>query len=356
MSAPTTTRTALALATSAHAAATLGRRQRRRKVVRVGLVLLAVMAILGAVAVTVGDYPLSVAGSWQAARGMNPDPLANYFVQHQRLPRIAAAIIVGAALGVSGGIFQTLTRNPLGSPDVIGFTNGAATGALIQIIVFSAAPAQVGAGAMIGGMVSAAVVYGLSYRGGSSSLRLVLVGIGVAASLQAANSILIVRSSLSAAQNAVQWLAGSLNQASWSTVLLIGGPTVIVIGLAFSLQRTLTTLSLGDDLAGGLGVGVERSRLTLVAVGVALVATATAIAGPVAFVALAAPQLGLRLLGRGVMSLPIAALMGAVVVQLSDLVAQRLFAPTQLPVGVVTGTLGGAYLIWLLHRQWRGRR
>ena len=355
MSAPTTTRTALALATSAHAAATLGRRQRRRKVVRVGLVLLAVMAILGAVAVTVGDYPLSVAGSWQAARGMNPDPLANYFVQHQRLPRIAAAIIVGAALGVSGGIFQTLTRNPLGSPDVIGFTNGAATGALIQIVVFSAAPAQVGAGAMIGGMVSAAVVYGLSYRGGSSSLRLVLVGIGVAASLQAANSILIVRSSLSAAQNAVQWLAGSLNQASWSTVLLIGGPTVIVIGLAFSLQRTLTTLSLGDDLAGGLGVGVERSRLTLVAVGVALVATATAIAGPVAFVALAAPQLGLRLLGRGVMSLPIAALMGAVVVQLSDLVAQRLFAPTQLPVGVVTGTLGGAYLIWLLHRQWKGR-
>ena len=335
---------------------TQGRRQRRRRTMLVGSVLLAIMGVLAAVAVAVGDYPLSVAGSWQAARGMNPDPLANYFVQHQRLPRIAAAVIVGAALGISGGIFQTLTRNPLGSPDVIGFTNGAATGALIQIIVFSAAPAQVGAGAMIGGMASAAIVYGFSYRHGSSSLRLVLVGIGVAASLQAANSILIVRSSLSAAQNAVQWMAGSLNQASWSTVLLIGGPTLIIIGWALGLQRTLTTLSLGDELAGGLGVGVERSRLILVGVGVALVATATAIAGPVAFVALAAPQLGLRLLRRGVMSLPIAALMGAVIVQLSDLVAQRLFAPIQLPVGVVTGTLGGAYLIWLLHRQWKSKR
>lgn len=317
------------------------------------LILLGTLLVLGAVGLTVGDYPLSVAESWQAARGMSADPLANYFVQHQRLPRVVAAVIVGAALGTSGGIFQTLTRNPLGSPDVIGFTTGAATGALVQIIVFGAAPAQVGIGAVLGGLGSAAVVYGLSYRRGSNSHRLVLVGIGVAATLQAANSIMIVRSSLGAAQNAAQWLAGSLNQTSWSTVLVVGVPAMIVVALAVGSQRTLTALALGDELAGGLGVRIERSRMILVGLGVALVAAATAIAGPVAFVALAAPQLGLRLLGRGVLSLPVAAMMGAAVVLASDLVAQRLFAPTQLPVGAVTGTIGGGYLIWLLHQQWR---
>lgn len=334
-------------------AAAADRNRRRRRAWVVGWSLTGLVMIMAATAVTVGDYPLSAPESWAAARGMSADPLANYFVQQQRLPRIVAAIMVGVALGVSGAIFQTLTRNPLGSPDVIGFTTGAATGALVQIIVLGATSAQVGLGAVVGGLASAVVVYGLSRRRGTSSQRLVLVGIGVAATLQAANSIMIVRSSLGAAQNAVQWLAGSLNQTAWSTVLLVGGPAMIMVGVAVGLQRTLTTLALGDELAGGLGVPVERSRLILVGVGVALVAAGTAVAGPVAFVALAAPQLGARLLGRGVLSLPVAGLMGAAIVLTSDLVAQRIFAPTQLPVGVVTGSVGGAYLIWLLRRQWR---
>jgi iron complex transport system permease protein len=326
-------------------------RLERRSLVA-GAVMLAALLAVGVVALLIGDYPLGVAGALRALVGIGDDPLAQYFVQDQRAPRVLAAVLVGAALGTSGCIFQTLSANPLGSPDVIGFTVGSATGALLQIIVLDAGPAGIATGAVLGGLGTAAVVYALSWRGAVAGYRLVLVGIGVSAVLQGVNSLL-VRASLTAAQTASQWLAGSFNAATWGEVGLVAAGTAMLVPAALLLSRPLGMMTSGDDLAAGLGVRVERRRLELVAVGVALVSLAVAAAGPISFVALAAPQLSRRLARTSGTGMGGAALMGAVLVLVSDVIAQRILAPTQLPVGVVTGSLGGIYLIWLLARERR---
>ena len=324
--------------------------ERRTAVVALGAVV--VLLVLAAAGLLIGDYPLNLGQAVRALFGMG-DPLAQFFVRGQRAPRVLAAILVGAALAVSGAIFQSLSANPLGSPDVIGFTTGSASGALIAIIVIGAGPAQTAVGALAGGAVTAAVVYLLAWRRGLTGGRLVLVGIGVAAVLQGLNSLLLVRASLTAAQTAGQWLAGSFNAVGWPRVLLVAGALAVLLPAAALLARPLGALVLGDDLAAALGVRVERSRTLLVVVGVVLVAVATAAAGPINFIALAAPQIARRLTRTSGIGLGTAALLGAVLVLASDLLAQRLFAPTQLAVGVVTGVLGGGYLIWLLAGQAR---
>jgi iron complex transport system permease protein len=308
---------------------------------------------LGLVALLIGDYPMDAAQAVGALAGVGDDPLAQFFVREQRAPRVVAAVAVGMALGISGRVFQSLSANPLGSPDVIGFTTGAATGALVQIIVFDAGPAAVALGAVLGGFATAALVYLLAWREGLAGYRLVLVGIGVAAVAQGVNSMLVVRASLSAAQSAAQWLAGSFNAVTWAQALVALGTVVVLLPAALALSRPLAVMMMGDELATGLGVRVERRRLELVVVGVAAVSLATAVAGPIAFVALAAPQIARRLV-RSDSMLP-AALTGGALVLCCDILAQRLFAPTQLAVGVVTGAVGGVYLVWLLASEWRRR-
>ncbi|AZA12121.1 FecCD family ABC transporter permease [Corynebacterium gerontici] len=317
--------------------------------------LFCVLCALGVSALLIGDYGISAVEAVRALFGQSQDRLAIYFVQHQRAPRLIAGILVGAALGASGAIFQTLSDNPLGSPDVIGFSTGAATGALIQIILFSATPTGVAIGAMCGGLFTALTVYGLSLERGAKvgGIRLVLIGIGVSAVLHALNSLLIVRASLASAQTAALWLAGSLNAVQLDSI----GFYIVVIALgllfAFMLSRPLDALTSGDEIATAVGVDVQRRKPQLIAVGVALVAAAVAIAGPIAFVALSAPQIARRLCRSGTSEIFASALSGAVIVVGSDIAAQRVFAPTQLPVGAVTGVLGGAYLVWLLIYQTR---
>lgn len=323
------------------------------RVVRVALIALASLAALGLVGLLIGDYPMSLDQVLRALFGTGTDPLAQYFVRGQRAPRVVAAILVGAALAVSGAIFQSLSNNPLGSPDVIGFTTGSATGALLAIIVLGSGPAETAVGALVGGALTATLVYLLAWRRGLTGGRLVLVGIGIAAVLQGVNNLLLVRASLTSAQTAAQWLAGSFNATGWPKTLLVGAALLVLLPVAGALARPLGVLALGDELAGGLGVRVDRARAGLVIVGVALVAIATAAAGPIAFIALAAPQIARKLTRTSGIGLGSAALVGAVLVLASDLIAQRLFAPTQLAVGVVTGTVGGAYLVWLLGSEWR---
>lgn len=318
-----------------------------------GAALVLVILGLGVASLLVGDYPLSPGGALRALVGVGQDPLAQFFVRDQRLPRVLATVVVGAALGVSGCIFQSLSANPLGSPDVIGFTVGSATGALVQILLLDAGPTGIALGAVLGGLGTAVVVLALSWRRGVSSQRLVLVGIGVSAVLQGVNSLLVVNASLGAAQSASQWLAGSFNAMTWSRVGAGALGAAVLIPAALVLARPLALMTSGDDLARSLGERVERRRLELVLVGVALVSLAVATAGPISFVALAAPQLSRRLTRTGGVGMGGAALLGAVLVLVSDLLAQRLLAPAQLPVGVVTGSLGGIYLIWLLARERR---
>lgn len=303
-----------------------------------------------------GDYPISVLQVIRSLLGISDDPLAQFFVRDLRAPRVVMAMLVGAALGVSGAIFQALTANPLGSPDITGFTVGAATGALVQIIIFNGGPLAIGTGAMLGGFATGAAVYLLSRSNGVTGTRFVLIGIGVAAVLQGVNALLVVRASLTAAQTAAQWLAGSFNATSWSGTITLGAVLALLLPSSLLLSRPLGVMLTGPDLAVGLGVRVDLRRVQLIALGVALVAVTVAAAGPIAFVALAAPQLARRLTQTSGPGLGGAALMGAFLVLTSDVISQRLFAPTQLPVGVVTGSLGGIYLIWLLSREWRKDR
>ncbi|WP_306359857.1 iron chelate uptake ABC transporter family permease subunit [Nocardia sp. CC227C] len=265
-----------------------------------------------------------------------------------RFPRVLLALALGAALGVSGAILQSVTRNPLGSPDIVGFNTGAYTGALLVILTLGGGNFQTAAGALIGGLGAALAIQLLAFRHHVSGFRLIIVGIGVSAMLASVNTWLILRADLHAAMSAAAWGAGSLNGLSWPQV----GPALAILAVlavaVIPAAPRLRMLELGDDLAHAFGIRVGRARMLLIVLSVALTATATAVAGPIAFVALAAPQLGRRLARTPSTALAPAAAMGALLLVACDWIAQRVFAPTTLPVGVVTVSIGGLYLAYLL--------
>lgn len=325
---------------------------RRSTVVTVATVL--ALAALVVLSLGMGDYTVGPGQVLAAVLGGGDDPLASYFVTELRAPRAVAAVAVGAALGLSGALFQTITRNPLGSPDIIGFTTGAATGALVQIIVFQTSGPAVGLGTLVGGAATAGLVRLLLGRDGLGGASLVLVGLGVGATLAALNTLLVVRASLESAQTAGQWLAGSLNTMLWPKVLVVLALVVVLAVALLPISRGLQQLSVGEDAARATGVPVAQVRAGAVAVAVALVSLATALTGPIAFVALAAPQVARRLCGLTSPGLVSSAVTGAFLVLGADLVAQHVFT-RELAVGVVTGALGGVYLIGLLALEWRRR-
>ncbi|MDA5473739.1 iron-enterobactin ABC transporter permease [Yersinia kristensenii] len=314
-----------------------------------GLLLLACL-LAGLLALMVGTLPLS-SGQVFAALFGQASGAVDIIVNQWRLPRAMMALIFGAALGISGAIFQSLVRNPLGSPDIIGFNAGAYTGALVAITLFNGSYFEVASSALGGGLLSALAVYLLAYRQGIQGFRLIIVGIAIGAMLTAFNTWLTITASLEAAMTAAAWGAGSLNGLTWAK----GLPSVIFIiiatVIAMLLSRRMPLLEMGDDAAGALGVPVEITRLGLMAIGVILMAAVTAAAGPISFIALAAPQIAKRLLGTSSVTLTASALMGALLLIAADLCAQHLFLPNQLPVGVVTISIGGLYLIWLLIRE-----
>ncbi|GAB2706438.1 FecCD family ABC transporter permease [Nocardia thraciensis] len=311
-------------------------------------VILAVAALAVAVlALGTGDYPIPPDRVLRALF-VGSDRFDRLVVWEWRFPRVVLALALGAALGVSGAILQSVTRNPLGSPDIVGFTTGAYTGALVVILALGGGEFPTAAGALVGGLATALVIQILAFRHHVTGFRLIIVGIGVSAMLASVNTWLILRADLDAAMSAAAWGLGSLNGLSWSQV----GPVLIILAaLAIALVPAvprLQMLEFGDDLARSFGVRVGRTRLLLIALSVALTAVAAAVAGPIAFVALAAPQLGRRLARTPATPLLPAAAMGALLLVGSDWVAQRVFAPTTLPVGVVTVSIGGVYLAYLL--------
>lgn len=323
---------------------------RRTVLVTAALAMLALA--VGILALSTGDLVVPPGDVVGALFG-RADAATRLVVVEWRLPRVLLALLLGAALGLSGAIFQALTRNPLGSPDVIGFNTGAYTGVLVVIVFFGNGYALVAAGALLGGLATAAVVYLLAYQRGSQGFRLIIVGIAMGAVLSSVNEWFQIKVKLQVAVAASIWGQGSLNGLSWAQVT----PVVLLVaglgGLLLAAGPRLQLLELGDDVATGLGVRVEATRLAYLGIGVGLIALATAAAGPISFVALAAPQLAQRLTHSAGTALAPAAAMGALLLIASDWVAQRAFAPTQLPVGVVTVTLGGAYFAWLLARQVR---
>ena len=283
------------------------------------------------------------------------DPGAGFkrtIVLEWRLPRVALALLVGAALAVSGALFQSLTDNPLGSPDIIGFTSGSYTGAIVALTVLGAGLDGAAAGALVGGLATAGVVLALTYRRGIEGFRLVIVGIGVTAMLTAVNQWLLLRAQAEVAMSASIWGAGSLSGSTRQAMLLAAAGVVVLLVLVALASASLRQLELGDDLARSHGVRAGAVRLGVVVLGVALVALAVATSGPIAFVALTAPQIAARLLRSPGLPLVGSALTGAFLLLGADLVAQYL-VPGGVPVGTVTIVLGGAYLVALLIREAR---
>jgi iron complex transport system permease protein len=316
------------------------------------LILLAIAAVVGVVTLASGEFYVAPGDVLWALLGQAEGRI-HMVVVEWRLPRTALALLLGAALGISGAIFQSLTRNPLGSPDIIGFDAGSYTGALIVITMFGGGYLMVASGALLGGLATALLVYLLAYSRGVQGFRLIIVGIGVSAMLTSLNTWMLLRAKLEVAMAAAIWGAGSLNGMTLERLGISSIVLAILVPMALAMSRPMGQLELGDDAARALGVGAERSRLGLLVLGVALTATATATAGPIGFISLAAPQLARRLTGAaGVAMLPAAA-MGALLLAGADFLAQRAFAPTQLPVGIVTVSLGGIYFVWLLLREAR---
>jgi iron complex transport system permease protein len=309
-------------------------------------------AALAVLALGVGEYPVSPAEVIGVLTGREQG-FVNVLVLQWRLPRIVLALVIGAALGMSGAIFQALTRNPLGSPDVIGFNFGAYTGALVVIGAFGGGYYLTALGGVIGGLLTAVVVYLLAYRSGMAGFRLIIVGIGVGAMLSSLNQWIILKIKLHQAITAAVWQQGTLNGLRWEQAVPVLVCVAIVVVILVPIGPQLSILQLGDDAAGGLGLQPERARIAYFGVGVLLIAVATAAAGPISFVALAAPQLARRVVGTPGVGLISSAVMGGFLLLSSDLIALRIFAPAELPVGAVTVVAGGAYLIWLLVMQAR---
>ncbi|GAB3310618.1 iron-enterobactin ABC transporter permease [Epidermidibacterium keratini] len=315
-------------------------------------VLVAAAVLAAMLALRIGDYPLTLAQVAGSLLGQE-DGFAATVVVEWRLPRAFGALIFGAALGVSGAMFQSLTRNPLGSPDIIGFTTGSYTGALIVIIFAGGGFYAIATGSLVGGLLTAVAVYAFAYRRGVTSFRLIIVGIGMTAMLNAFNTYLLMRAEREVALAGATWGAGSVSGLAWSQVAPVSALLLAAFALAALVSRPMRASELGDDAASALGVNVERTRLAVVVVAVALTALVTAVAGPIAFVALAAPQLARRLTGSAGVTLAASAAMGALLLSVSDLIAQNLLA--NLPVGVVTVSVGGLYLVWLLVMETRRR-
>lgn len=327
------------------------------RVAGVSLAFLVAIVVLLVLAIGSGDYALTPWEVVQTLAGGGPQG-ADFVVNTIRLPRAITAILVGAALGAAGAVFQSVTRNPLGSPDIIGFTSGASAGAVAQIVVFDGGSGAVALGALAGGVGTAVVVWLLAFRRseGVQGYRLILIGIGMSFVMVAATQYLLTRARIEEAAMANVWITGSLNGRGWEHVLPVGVALAVVLPLVFLFSRDLRMMEMGDDAASALGVPIAKARNGLLLLAVALTAVATSSAGPVLFVALASPQIARRLTRATGPGVGAAALTGAALLLLSDFAAQRVFPDEQLPVGVVTGVAGGGYLIWLLANEWRGGR
>ena len=322
----------------------------RAALIGAGLLLLALL--LAVLLLGIGTLHLSPGEVLASLFGVGDNPTAERIIQRVRLPRVLTAVFVGAALGMAGSVFQSISRNALGSPDIIGFTTGAASGAIVQIILFNAGPLGASLAAVLSGVCTAAVVFVLSLKGRTTGgYRLVLVGIGVGAMLTGLNTVLLVTGDLDQAMTAQLWLSGSLNTRTWSHVVPAALGFVLIVPIAIYHARQLNILEMGDDTACQLGVPVERSRLVMVMAAVGLTSIATAAAGPISFIALAAPQLARRLTGSPDIPLVSGAIMGALLLLSADLVSQRFPLNLNLPIGLTTGLLGGFYLLWLLTRS-----
>ena len=280
-------------------------------------------------------------------------PGISFIVWESRLPAAVIALLAGTAFGLSGTVFQTMLRNPLASPDVIGVTLGSSTGAVIAMAFFQAQGTVLFWFALLGGLATAALLLLVSGAGrtgatGAVDNRFVLVGIGVGAALSAVISYLMTRLPSQTAGDAMHWLVGSLSASTWDRAAVLALALAVLLPVLALLTPRQRILQLGDDAATSLGLHVPRTRIVLIMVAVTLSALTVAVTGPLSFVAFLAGPLARMIMGRP--SFPVAAAVGAVIVLVADILGQNAFGSIELPAGVVTGALGAPFLLWMLTR------
>ncbi|MFI1678619.1 MULTISPECIES: FecCD family ABC transporter permease [unclassified Streptomyces] len=322
--------------------------------VLITLVLAAATFLVFCLSISIGDFPIGLSRVMATLVGRG-EQVDEFVIMDLRMPRALAGLVVGIALGVSGAITQSVARNPLASPDILGITGGASAVAVFSVTVSGGAAAAVidsiglSAAALAGGLCTGLLVYFLAWRRGVDGFRLILIGISVSAVTQAITTWLLVSADIRDVARAQAWLVGSLENRSWDQVWVALwcslGLLVVVAAAAFQFKP----LHLGDDIAAGLGVRFGRVRAVLLLCAVLLAAVAVSAAGPIPFVALVAPQVAMRLTRRPTPPLIASGLFGALLLIGADLTA-RTVLPNNLPVGVVTAAIGGPFLVYLLVR------
>ncbi|MGW1836098.1 FecCD family ABC transporter permease [Streptomyces sp. NPDC002067] len=324
----------------------------RPRILLVTLVLTALALLLFCFSISLGDFPIGLPRVVATLFGRG-ERVDEFVVMDLRLPRAAAGLVVGVALGVSGAITQSVARNPLASPDILGITGGAGVVSVFLVTV-SGGTAVAGAlglsgAALAGGLGTGLLVYFLAWRRGVDGFRLILIGISVSAVTEALTTWLLATADIRDVARAQAWLVGSLDNRSWDEVRLALWGTLVLLAVVACVAFQFKPLHFGDDVAAGLGVRYTRVRAVLLLCAVLLAAMAVSAAGPVPFVAMVAPQVAMRLTRSPTPPVPASGAVGAVLLLGSDLVA-RTALPITLPVGVVTAAIGGPFLIHLLVR------
>ncbi len=326
-----------------------GRTKRRRRYIGMTLFLTAIAVVLSGLMLMLGNtiYPVQ-----DVIRVLNGEDVkgATFAIEVLRLPRMLAGVFAGAAFGAAGTIFQTMLRNPLANPNVIGITTGSSAAAVFCIVVLQSSEAIISIASIVGGLVTVLIIYFLSKGAAFSIGRLVLVGIGIQAMLTAVINYLLLISRQNDVAMAMRWLTGSLNGAKLEELPPLIITVLICLPIVLLLTRQLEMLELGEMAATGLGINTNQTRLLLIIAAVLMLALATATTGPIAFIAFLAGPIAKRLVGMNHAGILPAALVGIILVLAADLVGQFAFT-ARYPVGVITGIIGAPYLLYLLIRM-----
>ena len=317
---------------------------RRGLIAGAGLAL--ALALVSLAYLSLGNIRLSPGAVWGVMIGQGA-PMEAFVVGQLRLPRLGAAIFTGAAFALAGCLMQTLARNRLATPGIIGIDNGATAFAVASVVGMgiSLAPSAM---ALAGGATAAALTFGLSLGGGARGYRFIVAGIGVGAVFAAVTQLVLARAAIDVANAAYPWTVGTLNSRPAGATTMLVVALALGLPLALGLSRSLTLMRFSDAVASGLGVALKRRRAQVLATSVVMTALAVAVAGPVGMVGLIGPEIARHLCGSRRVPLVASALAGALVMVLADLVGRLIMAPIELPVGIVTAVVGGPWLIWIL--------
>lgn len=326
-----------------------GRRQRHRRWILVTSFLAMLLCVLSCTMLLLGNtiYPIN-----EVIRALSGEQLqgVSFAVNTIRLPRMLAGVFAGIAFGIAGDIFQTMLRNPLANPNVIGITTGSSAAAVFCIVILHTSSTVVSIASVIAGLVTVIIIYLLS-RGKSFSIgRLILIGIGIQAMLNAVISYLLLVGAEQDIPAALRWLSGSLNGSQMHDLPPLIVSVVLLAPIVIVLGKHLSILELGEQSATSLGVNTDRTRILLILSSVCMISLATATTGPIAFVSFLAGPIAKRLVGTGFSNVIPAGLVGANLVLAADLIGQFAFE-VRYPVGIITGIIGAPYLIYLLVRM-----